>query len=144
MTTNTKHKPRSSKEAETVIDILQPPSIADELFHSEEDENTSGTADTDPKQRIAALTISFRGRKVLLSVKSVVAGGVKEDGGGVAVDSPSIHRFIDHLINPSIHPLTHPYIHLSIIQLIYPLIDLSIDRSIHRSIHQCIDRWIDG
>ena len=33
------------------------------------------------------LTISFQGRKVLLSVKSVVPGGVKEDGGGLAVDS---------------------------------------------------------
>ena len=33
------------------------------------------------------LTISFRGRKVLLSVKAVVAGRVKEDGGGVSVDS---------------------------------------------------------
>ena len=51
---------------------LAPPSLADELFRSKEDEDTSGTADTDPKQ---ALTISFRGRKVLLSVKSVVAGG---------------------------------------------------------------------
>ena len=57
-----------------------PPSLADELFHSEEDEDTNGTADTDPKQRQAALTISFQGRKVLLLVKSVVAGGVKEDG----------------------------------------------------------------
>ena len=71
--------------------MLAPPSLADELFHSEEDEDTSGTADTYPKQRQAALTISFRGRKVLLSVKSVVVGEVKEDGGGVAVDSPSIH-----------------------------------------------------
>ena len=69
---------------------LAPPSLADELFRSEEDEDTSGTANTDPKQRQATLTISFRGRKVLLSVKSVVAGGVKEDGGGVVVDSPSI------------------------------------------------------
>ena len=90
---------------------MAPPSIADELFHSEEDEDTSGTADTDPKQRHAVLTISFRGRKVLLSVNSVVnsvvAGGVKEDGGGVAVDSPSIHRFIDHLIDPYIHPSIH-------------------------------------
>ena len=83
------------------------PSLADELLHSEEDEDTSGTADTDPKQRNAALTISFRGRKVLLSVKSVVAGGVKEDGGGVVVHSPSIHRFIDHLIDLSIHPSIH-------------------------------------
>ena len=33
------------------------------------------------------LTISFRGRKVLLLVKSVVARGVKEDEGGVAVES---------------------------------------------------------
>ena len=82
--------------------LSTPPSLADELLHFEEDEDTSGTADTDPKQRQAKLTISFRGRKVLLSVKSVVAGGVKEDGGGVAVDSPSIHRFIDHLIDPSI------------------------------------------
>ena len=121
---------------------MAPPSIADELFHCEEDEDTSGTADTDPKQRHAALTISFRWRKVLLSVKSVVAGGVKEDGGGVAMDSPSIHRFIDNLINPSIHPLTHRSIDPSIIQSIYPLIDLSIDRSSHRSIHQCIDRSI--
>ena len=69
-----------------------PPSLADELLHSKEDEDTSGTANTDPKQRQAKLTISFRGRKVLLSVNSVVARGVKEDGGGVAVDSPSIHR----------------------------------------------------
>ena len=66
-------------------------SLADELFHSKEDEDTSWTADTETKQRHAALTISFRGRKVLLSVKSVVDGKVKEDGGGVAVDSPSIH-----------------------------------------------------
>ena len=110
---------------------LAPPSLADELLHSEEDEDTSGTADTDLKQRQSVLTIFFRGRKVLLSVKSVVAGGVNEDGGGVAVDSPSIHRFIDNLINPSIHPLTHPSIHPSIIQSIYPLINLSIDRSIH-------------
>ena len=79
----------------------------DELFHSEGDKDTSGTDDTDPKQRQAVLTISFRGRKVLLSVNSVVAGGVKEDGGGVAVDSPSIHRFIDHLIDRSIHPSIH-------------------------------------
>ena len=78
---------------------LAPPSLADKLFRSEEDEDTSGTADTDLKQRQAALTISFRGRKVLLSVKSVMAGGVKEDGEGVAVESPSIHRSI----NPSIH-----------------------------------------
>ena len=82
---------------------LAPPSLADKLLHSKEDEDTSGTAGTDPKQIQAALTISFRRRKVLLSVKSVVAGGVKEDGGGVAVDSPSIHRFIDHFIDPSIH-----------------------------------------
>ena len=81
-----------------------PPSLADELFRSEEDEDASGTADTDPKQRQAALTISFRGRKVFLPVKSVVAGGVKEDGVGVAMDIPSIHRFMDHLIDPSIHP----------------------------------------
>ena len=33
------------------------------------------------------LTISFRGRKVLLPVKSVVAMGVKEEWGGVAVYS---------------------------------------------------------
>ena len=33
------------------------------------------------------LTISFRGRKVFLSAKSVVAGDFKEDGGGVAVES---------------------------------------------------------
>ena len=72
---------------------MAPPSLADELFHSEEDEDTSGTADTDPKQRHAALTIYFRGGKVLLSVKLVVDGEVKEYGGGVAVDSPSIHRF---------------------------------------------------
>ena len=72
-----------------------PPSLADKLFRYEEDEDASGAANTDPKQRQTALTISFRGRKVLLSVKSVVAGGVKEDGGGVAVDSPSIHRSID-------------------------------------------------
>ena len=34
--------------------------------HSEADEDTSGIADTDPKQKQVALTISFRGRKVLL------------------------------------------------------------------------------
>ena len=102
------------------------PSLAYELLHSEEVEDNSGTAGTDTKQRQAALTISFPGRKVLLSVKSVVAGGVKEDGGGVAVD-----RFIDHLINPSIDPLIHPSIHPSIIQSVYLLIDISIDRSIH-------------
>ena len=95
------------------------PSLADEILHSKEDEDTSGSADTDPKQRQAALTISFRGRKVLLSIKSVVARGFKEDGGGVAVDSPSIHRFIDNLIDPSIHPFIHPSINHSI--------DLSID-----------------
>ena len=106
---------------------MTPPSLADELLLSEEDEDTSGTADTDPKQRQAELIISFRGRKLFLSVKSVVAGGVKEDGGGVAVDRPSIHRFIDNLINPSIYP--------SIIQSIYPLIDLSIDRSIDPSVN---------
>ena len=89
------------------MDRLAPPSIADELFHSYENEDTSGTADTDPKQRHAALTMSFRGRKVLLSVNSVVSGWVKEDGGGVAVESPSIHRFIDHLIDPYIHPSIH-------------------------------------
>ena len=109
---------------------LAPPSLADELLHSEEDEDTSGTAGTDPKQRQAALRISFRGRKLLLSVKLVVAGWVKEDGGGVAVDSPSNHRFIDHLIDPSIHPLIYPSINHSI--------DLSIDRSIHRSINRSI------
>ena len=70
---------------------LAPPSLADELLHSEEDEDNSGTADTNPKQRQAALTIYCRGRKVLLLVKSVVAGGVKEDGVGVAMDIPSIH-----------------------------------------------------
>ena len=68
------------------------PSLADELFHSEEDEDTSRTDDTDLKQRQDSLTISFQWRKILLSVKSVVAGGVKEDGGGVAVDRPFIHR----------------------------------------------------
>ena len=72
-----------------------PPSLADKLLHSEEDEDTSGTSDTDPKQRQAALAISFQGRKVFLSVKSVVAGGIKADGGGVVVDSPSIHRSND-------------------------------------------------
>ena len=74
----------------------------------------------DPKQRQAALTISFRGRKVLLLVKSVVAEGVKEDEGGVAVDSPSIHRFIDSNT------------------------DDSIDGWMDRSIDQFIDGWIDG
>ena len=69
-------------------DRFAPTSLADEIFRSEEEEDTSGTADTDTKQRQAALMISFRGRNVLLSVKSVVAVGVKEDGGGVAVDSP--------------------------------------------------------
>ena len=93
---------------------MAPPSLADELLHSEEDEDTSGTADTDPKQRQAELTISFRRRKVLLSVKSVVARGVKEDGGGVAVDSPSIHRFIDNLIDLSMDPSIDPYIDHSI------------------------------
>ena len=114
---------------------MAPPSLADKLLHSEEDEDTSGTADTDPKQRQAALTISFLGRKVLLLVKSVEAGGVKEDGGGVAVDSPSIHRFIDHLINPSIHPSIHP----SIDTLINPSIESSINPSIDQSIDQFID-----
>ena len=80
---------------EVVVQIgtarLAPPSLADKLFRSEEDEDASGTADMDPKQRQAAFTISFQGRKVLLWVKSVVARGVKEDGGGVEVDSPSIH-----------------------------------------------------
>ena len=89
---------------------LVPPSLTDELFRSEEDEDTSGTADTDTKQILALFTISFRGRKVLLSVKSVVDGGVKEDGEGVATDSPSIHRFIDHLIDPYIHTSIHPSI----------------------------------
>ena len=74
---------------------LEPPSLADELFRSEDDEDTSVTANLDLKQRQAALTISFRGKKVLLLVKPVVAGGVKEDGGAVAVESPSIHRSID-------------------------------------------------
>ena len=49
----------------------------------------------------------------------MVAGGVEEDGGGVAVDSPSIHRSIDpsihrsfdQSIDPSIDPLIHPSIH---------------------------------
>ena len=72
-----------------------PPSLADELFRSEEDEDTSGTANTDPKQRHTALTISFLGWRVLLSVKSVVAGGVKEDWGASvylgSVQIPSIH-----------------------------------------------------
>ena len=95
------------------------PSLADEFFRSEEDEDTSGTSNRYLKQRQAALTISFRGRKELLSVKSVVAGGVIEDGGGVEVDIPSIHRFIDRFIDPSIHPLIHPSIDHSI--------DLSID-----------------
>ena len=108
------------------------PCLSDELLHSKKDEDTSGSADTDPKQRQAKLTISFRGRKVLLSVKSVVAGGVKEDGRGVAVDSPYIHRFIDHLIDPSVHPLIHPSINHSI--------DLSIDRSIPQSINRLIHR----
>ena len=49
---------------------LAPPSLVDKLLHSEEDEDTSGTVDTDAKQRQAALTISFRWRKVLLLVKS--------------------------------------------------------------------------
>ena len=111
---------------------LTPPYLADELLHSKEDEDTSGTAETDPKQRQAALTMSFRGRGVLLSFKSVVAGGVKEDEGGVVVDSPSIHRFIHHLIDPSIHPLFHPSINHSI--------NLSIDRSIHRLIYPSIHR----
>ena len=43
------------------------------------------------------LTISFRGRKVLLSVKLVVAGGVKEDGGGVAVDSHVLMKILREL-----------------------------------------------
>ena len=88
------------RKTQIYVYVYISPSLADELLHSKEDKDTSGTADTDPKQRQAELTISFRGRKVLLSVKSVVARGVKEDGGGVAVDSPSIHRFIDHLIDP--------------------------------------------
>ena len=98
---------------------LASPSLADELLHSEEDEDTSGTADTDPKQRQAKLTMSFRGRMVLLSVKSVVPEGIKKYGGGVAADSPSIHQSIDpsihrsfdQSIHPSIDPLIHPSIH---------------------------------
>ena len=81
--------------------MLAPPSLADELLHSKEDEDTSGTANTDPKQRQAALTISFLGRKVLLSIKSVVARGVKEDGGEVVVESPSIHRSFNRSIHRS-------------------------------------------
>ena len=61
---------------------MAPPSLADELFRSEEDEDTSGTSDTDLKQRQAALTILFRVRKILLLVKSVVAGGSKKIGEG--------------------------------------------------------------
>ena len=122
---------------------LAPPYLTDEIFRSKEDEDTSGTANTDPKQRQAALTMSFRGRKVLLSVKSVVDEGVKEDGGGVAVDSPSIHRFIDHLIDPSIHTLIHPSINHSIDLSIDQSIHQSINRSIDQSIHKCIDRSID-
>ena len=38
-------------------------------------------------ERRDMLTISFQGRKIFLSVKSVVARGVKEYEGGVAVDS---------------------------------------------------------
>ena len=71
------------------------PYLADKLFCSEEDKDTSGTADTDPNQRQAALTISFLGRKVFLSVESVVAGGGQRRWGrgdnGQSID-PSIHR----------------------------------------------------
>ena len=60
------------------------------------------------------LTIFFQGRKVLLLVKSVVAGGVKEDEGRVEVDShvlPEILRDLNcddppiilHGIVPSTH-----------------------------------------
>ena len=93
---------------------MAPPSLADKLFRSKEDEDTSGTAGTDPKQRQVALTISFLGRKVLLSVKAVVAGRVKEDGGGVAVDShvlPEILRDLNYegppIILHTIVPSTH-------------------------------------
>ena len=106
--------PTSSQESEKTqiyVYVYISPSLADELLHSKEDEDTSGTANTYPKQRQAVLTISFRRRKVLLLVKSVVDRGVKEYGGGVALYSPLIHRFIDHLINPSIHPLIHWSVH---------------------------------
>ena len=123
------------------------PSLADELLHSKEDEDTSGTANTDHKQRQAALTISFRGRKVLLSVKSVVSGGGQRrwgrGGGGQSID-PSIHRSFDRSIHPLIHPFIHPFIHSSIIQSIYPLIYLSIDRSINALIDWLMDRSING
>ena len=93
---------------------LARPSLTDELFRSEEDEDTSRTANTDPKKIQTALTIYFRGRKVFLSVKSVVAGGVREDRGGVAVDIhflPEILRDMNYEYPPtilhSIIPSTH-------------------------------------
>ena len=60
------------------------------------------------------LTISFRGRKVLLPVKSVVAMGVKEEWGGVAVDSNVLPKILQdfkykdlpiilHIIVPTTH-----------------------------------------
>ena len=41
------------------MDRLAPPSLADELHHSEEDEDTSGTVDMDPKQRQVVSVISI-------------------------------------------------------------------------------------
>ena len=50
---------------------LAPPSLADELLRTEEDEDTSGTADTDPKQRQAVLLVC---NARFLIVKKVVSG----------------------------------------------------------------------
>ena len=57
------------------------------------------------------LTISFQGRKVFLSVKSVVARGVREDGGGVAVDIhflPEILRDLNYKDPPTILCTEYP------------------------------------
>ena len=57
------------------------------------------------------LIISFRGRKVLLLVNSVVSGGVKEDEGGVAVDShvlPEILRDLNYKDSPIILHMIFP------------------------------------
>ena len=54
-------------------------------------------------ERGDTLKISFRGREVLLPVKSVVAGGDKEDEGGVEVDShvlPEIFQDLNYEESP--------------------------------------------
>ena len=69
---------------------LTPPSLADELLHSK-DEDTSGTADTDPKQRQAAFTISIKRNGVDLTQgknHATILGinyRAKSEGGGRCV-----------------------------------------------------------